>query len=248
MIVCKTEAEARAALDKDENAEIEVAGEFSISISAGSPLFSIASALSFSIVAWGSSQPRVVAWWSSQPRVEARGSSRPRVEAWGYVQLSLFGRRISATASAMVSVLLDGGATCSGGNQVEVRRHTPEEWCSYYGLPVVDGVVTLFKALNSGFRSPYGGDYTPGTVPVAADWDGGVKECGGGLHFSPSPRAALEFNDAAVCFVACPVALADLSIHPDGSMPQKVKARGCCAPVWEVDEDGNRIERQQAAA
>lgn len=25
-------------------------------------------------------------------------------------------------------------------------------------------------------------------------------------------------------------------------MPNKIKARGCCAPVWEVDRHGDRIE------
>jgi hypothetical protein len=98
--------------------------------------------------------------------------------------------------------------------------------------------VTLFKAVGDNFISPKGGNYTPGTIPSAPDWDGGKIECGGGLHFSPAPRMARVFNDSAKRYVACPVALADIVVHPDGDYPEKVKSRGCCAPVWECDIDG----------
>lgn len=55
---------------------------------------------------------------------------------------------------------------------------------------------------------------------------------------------ALEFHDSAKRFAACPVNLKDIAVHPDGQMPQKVKAKACCAPVWEVDRRGNKIEAQ----
>jgi hypothetical protein len=42
--------------------------------------------------------------------------------------------------------------------------------------------------------------------------------------------------------MACPVALKDIVVHPDGLYPDKIKAKGCCAPVWEVDSDGNKVE------
>lgn len=57
---------------------------------------------------------------------------------------------------------------------------------------------------------------------------------------------ARSFNDAATKYVGCPVALADIAVHPDGCYPEKVKARGCCAPVFEVDEDGERIQPEAA--
>lgn len=28
----------------------------------------------------------------------------------------------------------------------------------------------------------------------------------------------------------------------DDTYPEKIKAKGCCAPVWEVDIHGNKIE------
>lgn len=75
-------------------------------------------------------------------------------------------------------------------------------------------------------------------ISVGSPWFR-LKECGGGLHFSPSPKHARTFNQTASRYIACPVALAEIAVHPDGDMPEKVKARGCCGPVWEVDEDGN---------
>lgn len=81
----------------------------------------------------------------------------------------------------------------------------------------------------------------PRSVPAAPDWDGGNRECGGGLHFSPHPRMTSEFHSEAKHFLACPVALADMAVHPDGQYPQKCKAAKCCAPVYEVDIDGRPI-------
>jgi hypothetical protein len=32
-----------------------------------------------------------------------------------------------------------------------------------------------------------------------------------------------------------------MAVVADPEYPDKIKAKGCCGPVWEVDEDGNRI-------
>ena len=186
--------------------------------------------------------PWFVAWESSAPRVVAWGSSAPRVVAWGSSQLGVIGP-VAGTAGPDVAVSIDGDlATIDGGHQVRVKRSTPSEWCAYYGVPVKDGVAVLFKGVDHGFRSGRGFLYVPGTKPEAPDWDGAVRECGGGLHFSPHPSMTLEFFSEATRFVACPVALADIVVHPNGESPQKVKARRVCAPCWEVDEDGERVE------
>jgi hypothetical protein len=210
------------------------------------------------VVAWGSSQPRVVARGSSQPhvearessqpRVEARESSQPRVEAWGFVQISTKGS-VSGTASANVAVLTDGAAKIKGGKQTVVSVSTPAEWCEYYGVVVRRGVAILYKAVNDDYTScqatPAGQKiaYAPGTKPVAPDWDGGARECGGGLHFSPTPAMARSFNENAVRFMACPVKLADISVHWNGNYPEKCKARGVAGNgCYEVDEDGEPVQ------
>ena len=180
------------------------------------------------VEAWGSSQPHVVARDSSQPHVEARDSSQPHVVARGYAQLSIFGA-VRATLSAHCSAVIRGaGAKVTGGRQTKVRITTAHDWCDYYGIKVKNGVAILYKALDNDFTSPRGTSYAPGTTPVAPDWDGGKAECGGGLHFSPSPMLAAEFHSSATKFAGCPIALKDLAIHPNGSYPHKVKAKQCC--------------------
>lgn len=53
---------------------------------------------------------------------------------------------------------------------------------------------------------------------------------------------AKEFDPSSTRFVACPVRLADISVHPNGDYPNKVKARAVSGKVYEVDEDGDRIK------
>jgi hypothetical protein len=174
----------------------------------------------------------VEAWESSH--VEARGSSH--VEAWesshvvasAAASLALFGASVSAKAAAMVAVQLHRGATCDGGHQITiVAPVTSGEWCDYYGVEVVGSYALLFKGVDEDFLSPHGTVYAPGTESLAGDWDGGITECGGGLHFSPTPAATLEFNGGATKYVACLVSLADIAVHPNGDHPNKVKARAC---------------------
>ena len=192
------------------------------------------------VIARESSQPHVEARESSQLHVEAWESSRPHVVAWGYAQLSLFGA-VFATLSARCSALIHGtGAEVKGGRQICVRFKTVQDWCDYYGVEIKNGVAILYKALNDDFTSPYGLSYAPGSQPVAPDWDGGQVECGGGLHFSPSPAMAMEFHASATKYVGCPVAVHECAVNPDGAYPQKVKAKRCCGPVFEVDRIGKR--------
>ncbi|MCK7495211.1 MAG: hypothetical protein MZW92_32020 [Comamonadaceae bacterium] len=147
-----------------------------------------------------------------------------------------------AKLGQFVSALIhDSLSKVDGGRQVHVDISTAEKWCKYYGVTVNEGVVILHKAVDDDYTSPRGMSYRPGTIPVAPDWDDGDRECGGGLHFSPTPAMARAFHYDAERFIACPVAIEDIAVHPKGLYPEKVKAKGCCAPVWEVNEDGERI-------
>ena len=162
-------------------------------------------------------------------KVQATGSAQ--VQATPGVAVTIHGPRVVAV----------------GGVQLRVPRlETPATWCEYYGVPMAKGVATLYKAVDDTYKSPNGMSYRPGSVPVAPDWDGGKVECGGGLHFSPRPSMAREFAAEATRYVACPVRLQDMAVHPGGYYPQKCKAKGCCGPVWECDQDGNPVsERNQ---
>lgn len=79
-------------------------------------------------------------------------------------------------------------------------------------------------------------------MPEAKDWDGGVAECGGGLHFCPSVDYAKGFDSQATRFIACPVRVADIKVHKSASYPHKIKAPRVCKPCWEVDRYGKKIE------
>ncbi|MDR3473389.1 MAG: hypothetical protein P4M09_17145, partial [Devosia sp.] len=96
-ITVKTKAEFEAALKKDKDAFLEIAGgSFTATLKVGEPALKILAAVAITLICEGSSQPHVVAWESSQPHVVARGSSQPHVvaressqphvEAWGSSQ------------------------------------------------------------------------------------------------------------------------------------------------------------------
>ena len=174
------------------------------------------------VVAWGSAH--VVAWESAH--VEARASAH--VEASQYVSVHQH--------SETVVVI--------GGTVIRVKRLvTITEWCAFYGVHINgNGHVLLYKAVRDDYRSDHATLYQPGTVVEASDWDGGRAECGGGLHFSPHPALALEFDPTATRFIACPVALADIRPPQESDeYPSKVKAKRLCAPVVEVDRNGNPV-------
>jgi hypothetical protein len=228
---------------------------------------------SATVEAWGSATVRacdsatVRAWGSAT--VRAWGSATVRacdsatVEAWGSATVEAWGSAtVEACDSATVRAYDSATVRCSGPS-VAVHRHsrkatieggtvldalppsTVEAWLERNGLAAADGVVVLFKAVRDGWRSKNGGVYVPGTVPVAEDWDGGRAECGGGLHFSPRPWMALSFDWEARLYVGCPVSVSDIRSPQEGdAYPAKVKARGCCGPVFEVDLDGNPIAEQ----
>jgi hypothetical protein len=175
-------------------------------------------------------------------------SSQPHVVARGYVQLSVFGK-VVAKASAHVAVLIRGTlAKVRGGKQTRLRVSNAKEWCDYYGVKVSKGIATLYKSVNNDYSNAHNRSvfYTPGTKPKAADWDGGKEECGGGLHFSPTPALSEKFKTGGR-FVACPVKVSEIVVHEDGVYPQKVKAPRCCGKVWECDRNGNPVKTKEDA-
>jgi hypothetical protein len=148
--------------------------------------------------------------------------------------------------------------TGTGSNILQLQKpkiETALDWCAYYGVAITNGVAVLYKAVNEDFTSkwrsndlPNGVSYLPGSKPEALDWDGGKAECGGGLHFSPSPSSALAFHAGAKRFVACPVAIDDIVVHKDPEYPAKIKARAVCAAIYEVDLHGDPVKEKTTTA
>jgi hypothetical protein len=165
---------------------------------------------------------------SGSATVRASGSAT--VTASKYVAIQILSRRVRA----------EGGAQ----NQVPLIT-TAEEFCDFFGVEVVDGIATLYKGVDAEGFTSYSRQakiaYLPGLTPTAPDFRP-TPDCGHGLHFCGRPMLTLRYNESATRFMACPVRLdAIVVIDPGTEGVDKVKAPGCCAPIYEVDIDGNRL-------
>ena len=174
---------------------------------------------------WGSSH----AVLRESSHAVLRGSSH--AVGHKYNSVTLYGQKVS----------------CKGGVQIHIPDNfSGREWCDFYGVEIKKGVAILYKGLDADYSTENarsrGLIYTPGTKPIAPDWDDGKAECGGGIHLSPTSRHSLEFNSAAKIFMAFPVKLAQIKPHKDAQHPAKVKVKTDCAPIYEVDIDGKRKE------
>ncbi len=119
----------------------------------------------------------------------------------------------------------------------------PALWADFHGVKVVDGIATVYKALHDhyGTDSPeWRGAYAPGKVPEAPDWQDDTS-CGGGLHFSPTPRQASDYLWDATRWVKVGVELATLRPILDYGTP-KCKAPKVVVPCVEVDINGDPVE------
>jgi hypothetical protein len=188
--------------------------------------------------AYGSSQ--VTACDSSQ--VRAYGSSQ--VRACGSSQVTACDSS-QVTATKYVAVTQqDKQAKIKGGVLIKLPTiRTAHQWCDFYDVPIKAGIAILYKALRNNYKTSRGFLYAPNTTPSAPDWDGGEQECGGGLHFSPKPFMALAFDNEATKFMACPVLVKEIKVHKNPSFPGKVKAPRIFKPCYEVDINGNKLNK-----
>jgi hypothetical protein len=115
---------------------------------------------------------------------------------------------------------------------------TAAEWCAYHGVKVSRGIATVFKAVDDRWTTSRGFDYSPGSKPVSPDWSD-TNDCGGGLHFGPTPVHAMAYFSEATKFVAVGVKLSELRPITGGTAKCKVPkvVRACV----EVNLDGEVI-------
>ena len=134
-------------------------------------------------------------------------------------------------------------AIASGGVIIDmstINLTDAASWCEHHGVKVVDGVATVFKAVDDSWTTDRGTDYSPGSLPDALDWRDD-HERGGGLHFSPWPWQALEYHPEATRFIAAGVSIETL--RPlRGGIPQ------CKAPRVVVACREVTINGDEAAA
>ena len=181
----------------------------------------------------------VRAWGSAT--VEASGSATVEASDSATVEAS---DSATVEASSHVAVHLHSGrATVAGGVLIDhttIDLTDPQTWCDYHGVPVVDGIATLHKAVGDDWSTDRGTDYSPGSLPEAPDWRDD-HECGGGLHFSPHPRQSRSYYPEATRYLALGVALADL--RPIAGSTPKAKAPRVVVACREVDIDGKEVQR-----
>jgi hypothetical protein len=176
------------------------------------------------IETWGSSTPTIETWESSTPTIVTRESS------------TLIGR---VGKFSMVSVLQHDQSNVKLPGAVLLRTpesiETVEDWIDYYGCEQAKrGSVVVFKCVDDTLRSHYKTLYEVGEEVKCADWSS-APECGGGLHFSPSPSAAQRYSNGGSRFLACSVRVKDIVLLGD-----KLKTPSCKV-LYEVDWDGKRV-------
>ena len=140
--------------------------------------------------------------------------------------------------------LHSGAAKVDGGVVIDhttERDMTPAQWCDYHGVKVEGGIAYVYKAVDGEWTTDRGFDYSPGATPKAPDWRDD-RECGHGLHFSPSPAQALAYHCEASRFVRVGVSLDTL--RPIYGGTAKCKAPRVVVPCVEVDAHMNEIERR----
>lgn len=133
------------------------------------------------------------------------------------------------------TVHLTGGTVL---DHTGVNDFDAKAWCDYHGVTVARGIATLYKAVDDKWTTSRGFDYSPGSKPTAPDWSDNA-ECGGGLHFGPTPIHALAYFNAATKFVAVGVRVSELRQIPGSTA--KAKAPRVVRACVHVDIDGKEI-------
>jgi hypothetical protein len=154
----------------------------------------------------------------------------------------------TVTASSHTAVHLHSGRVLLKGGVVidhtKIDLDDATTWADYHGVEIIDGVATVYKAVDDKYTTDRGFNYSPGATPSAPDWKA-HRDCGNGLHFGPTPGHALAYHPEATKFMEAKVALADLVTLTGGTA--KCKAPKVVSPLVEVDIHGNRVAVEVAA-
>ncbi|MEU4590076.1 DUF7666 domain-containing protein [Micromonospora aurantiaca (nom. illeg.)] len=194
---------------------------------------------------------------SGSATVEASGSATVRaydsatVQAYGTTSVHAH-HYSTVTAGSHTAVHLHSGqATVTGGVLIDVTQldlTNPAAWCDHHGITVTDGKAVLYKALGDDLTAgqEYGKPtvYRVGDTVTCDDWSD-TNDCGGGLHFSPTPHMASQYHYRATRWLAVEVDVATLRPITDGGTP-KAKAKSCRV-LREVDSFGRLIAGEVTA-
>ncbi len=140
------------------------------------------------------------------------------VRAWENAILRLLSDTIKSEAFHSVTIICqDCKPTIKrhGTGVAVVRtktfRHTVKSFCEIYG----DGTkpLTLYKSVKEDGCDHHTGRIKYKGAVECPDWDPNPnRQCGGGLHLSPTPYDALRYHDGKV--LVCEVARKDIVVFP----------------------------------
>jgi hypothetical protein len=113
--------------------------------------------------------------------------------------------------------------------------HSIETFCDIYKANMVGkAAITLYKVTKDNFTDHHSGKikYAPGATVDCPDWDSNKnRQCGGGLHLSPTVDTALRYHQGKV--MKCEVKIKDIVVYG----PDITKVR--CRRVRVIEEVTN---------
>jgi hypothetical protein len=206
------EARGNSSVVARENSSVVALGNSSVEARGNSSVVALENS---SVEAWGNSS------------VVARGNSS--VEAWENSSVKCFSSWCKLNA-AHQSVIITQGCDpkitkTATVNLVTTKKHIhdTESFCEIY--KPTDGKITLFKSVNSDGNVDFHTgkiEYKKGTEVLCPDFDPTPqRQCGGGLHLSPTPKLALSYNKGKL--LECLVNVEDIVIY--GEDITKVRCR-----------------------
>lgn len=154
----------------------------------------------------------------------------------------------TVSADGTSTVVISSPHSTIGATNLIKEKEDPSsaaEWAEFHGVTVKDGRAVLYKAVGEDFIT--GADYgTPvewviGQEVACKDW-APTRECGHGLHLSPTPGIALAYKSDVTHFLECEVDL-DVMVPLPGVAAPKCKAPRVMV-VREVDIRGRALKEE----
>jgi hypothetical protein len=187
------------------------------------------------VTAYGKSTVRAY----GKSTVRAYGKST--VRAYGKSTVTACGESTVTAGSHTAVHLHSGFARIEGGVLIDhttVDESVPSVWAAYHGAQITGDTITVYKAVRADLKSAHGALYEIGSEVSCDDWRD-TDECGNGLHFSPSPAQASDYDSQATRWLECTVALSDLRPLTGGGAAKAKAPRAMV--IREVDIAGRPL-------
>jgi hypothetical protein len=113
-----------------------------------------------------------------------------------------------------------------------ITNMTLDKFIIQHGLKEEDKSIILYKIVNNDYSDFYTGKvkYKVGEEVACNDWSNKDRECGGGLHLSPTPEFAMKYHQGKV--LKCKVKIKDIKVYSKCSFADKVR----CKKVFVMEE------------